>query len=67
MGNRKRAGSIQQHFCFHWTAKRDGSLRNRPKAIRYNGNIVLELFYKRAVQQNIAKIGVNFQCSLLHK
>ena len=20
-GNRKRAGSIQQQFCFHWTAK----------------------------------------------
>ena len=31
-GNRKRVGSIQQHFCFHWTAKCDGSLRNRPKS-----------------------------------
>ena len=26
-GNRKRAGSIQQQFCFHWTAKRDRSLK----------------------------------------
>ena len=30
-GNRKRAGSIQQHFCFHWAEKYDGSLRNEPK------------------------------------
>ena len=30
-GNRKRSGSIQQHFCFHCTAKCDGSLRNGPK------------------------------------
>ena len=31
-GNRKRVGSIQQHFCFHCTAKRDGSLRKGPKS-----------------------------------
>ena len=30
-GNRKRAGSIQ-HFCFHWTAKCDGSLQNKQKS-----------------------------------
>ena len=30
--NRTRVGSIQQHFRFHWTAKRDGSLRNEPKS-----------------------------------
>ena len=30
-GHRKRAGSTQ-HFCFHWAAKCDGSLWNRPKS-----------------------------------
>ena len=29
-GNRKGAGSIQQHF--HWAAKCDASLRNGPKS-----------------------------------
>ena len=31
-GNRKRAGSIQQHFSFHWAAKCDGLLRKGPKS-----------------------------------
>ena len=31
-GSRKRVGSIQQNFCFHWTAKCDGLLRNGPKS-----------------------------------
>ena len=31
-GKRKRAGSIQLYFCFHWTAKCDRSLGNRQKS-----------------------------------
>ena len=31
-GKRKRAGSIQLYFCFHWTAKCDRSLGNRRKS-----------------------------------
>ena len=31
-GNREHVGSIQQHFCFHWPVKCDGSLRNGPKS-----------------------------------
>ena len=34
-GNRRRFWWIQDHFCFHWTAIKDGSQHNWPKAIQY--------------------------------
>ena len=45
-GHRKRVGPIQQKFCFHWTAKCDGPLRNGPKSDpilwKHSINIMLE-------------------------
>ena len=42
-GNKTGAGTIQQHFCFHWAAKCDGSVRNGPKTdpIQWKRSIII--------------------------